>query len=85
MSNLWIDDFKALSPARPLAEQHLKQAEEVVALGRVHIASQVQILDELRKGGHDSLAAEELLATLQHSQALHEEHRDRLRKELGLA
>jgi hypothetical protein len=71
---------------RTLAEQqHLNKAEEAVALGRVHIASQIRILDALRKDGHPTLVAEQLLATFQQSQLLHEEHRDRLRKELGLA
>ena len=85
MSNTWIDDPRPLSPARrALAEQHLKQAEEVVALGRVHIASQVRVVDELRKDGNDTSSAEQLLQSMLTSQRLHEEHRDRLRQELGL-
>jgi hypothetical protein len=67
-----------------LAEQRLKEAEDAVALGRVHVANQVRVLEELRRDGHDTSAAEELLETLLRSQELHEERRDRLRQELGL-
>jgi hypothetical protein len=75
-----------ISPHRRLlAEQHLAQAESAAALGREHIARQERIIAALSAGDHDLQAAEELLKTLKESQVLHEEHRDRLRRELGLA
>jgi hypothetical protein len=37
----------------------------------------------LKRGDHDTAAAEDLLNTLIETQRLHEQHRDRLRLELG--
>jgi hypothetical protein len=70
---------------REMVEQHLAEAEKAVTEGRVHIASQVQIIADLKRGDNDTAAAEALLRTLMETQRLHEEHRDRLRQELGLA
>jgi hypothetical protein len=78
--------LRGLSPARrALAVQNLPLAEHVVALGLEHIARQRGIIDTLKNGGHDTASAEDLLHTLLETQVLHEEHRDRLRAELGLA
>jgi hypothetical protein len=66
-----------------MAERHLVEAKQTVALGLEHIARQEQIIARLTEGGRDRAAAEELLRTLRECQALHEAHRDRLRVELG--
>jgi hypothetical protein len=67
---------------REMASKNLVQAERMVALGLRHIAGQ-----ELRlKGcdGDDLSRARALLETFKQAQVLHEAHRDRLRRELGL-
>ncbi len=75
-----------ISPERRLvAERHLAQAESAAALGLQHIARQQRIIAGLTAGGHDTGIAEELLKTFLETQALHEEDRHRLRRELGLA
>jgi hypothetical protein len=53
--------------------------------GREDIAKQTQLIAELTRAGYDIQAATELLNTLHQSQALLVEHRDQLRRELGLA
>jgi hypothetical protein len=45
----------------------------------------VQIIADLKRGDHDTAAAEALLKTLMETQRLHEEHCDRLRQELERA
>ena len=70
---------------REMVERHLAEAEKAVVDGRVRIASQVQIIADLKRGDHDTTAAEALLNTLMETQRLHEEHRHRLRRDLGLA
>jgi len=69
---------------RKIAEQHLMEAEDMVAQGRKHIARQKRVIAELTRDGHDIASATLLLDTLQESQRMQEQHRDRLRKELGL-
>ena len=68
---------------RETVARHLAEAEKAVTEGRVHIAHQVQIIVDLKRGDHDTAAAEDLLNTLIETQRLHEQHRDRLRLELG--
>ena len=80
------EDVTTISPERRLiAEQHLAQAESAAASGRAHIGRQELIIAVLTAGGHGTAIAEELLKTFRETQALHEEDRDRLRRELGLA
>ena len=61
---------------------HLRQAEQHVAEGEAHIAKQERIIAQLEQDGHDTTAAEELLATLLESQALHEQGARTWRAEL---
>ncbi len=69
---------------RKIAEQNLIEADDAIAQGREDIAKQIQLIAELTREGFDIQAATELLNTLQHSQTLRVEHRDQLRRELGL-
>jgi hypothetical protein len=74
-----------LSPAhREMAEEHLAQAEDACVKGRAHVNQQEAIVAKLPVGGRARASAEALLAVFRESQALHEDHRDRLRYELGL-
>jgi hypothetical protein len=61
----------------------LRQAQSHVAEGETHIRRQKAIIAELETDGHDSTLAREILATLEKTQALHVEGRDRLAKELS--
>jgi hypothetical protein len=69
---------------RKMAEQHLAEAEAVVAEGEQHIADQELRIAELRRDGHGTAAAIELLAIFKNCQVLHIEHRDWLKRELGV-
>lgn len=65
-----------------MIERHLKETEHHVVRGKEHIARQREIIAQLQHDGHDSTQAEELLATLEQTQLLHTETRDRIRDEL---
>jgi hypothetical protein len=60
--------------------EELEAARQHVRQGAAHIKRQRQLIAELRRDGHDTLAkdGESLLATLQATQRLHEEHLERL-------
>ena len=60
------------------------EAEAQVAKGLKHLAEQRAVIAELERDGHDTKTARELFATLMQSQELHIEHRDRLKRELGI-
>lgn len=62
--------------------QRLNGLDQQVALGERHIAEQRALIKKLEREGHDVKSAASLLATLEESQRLHVEHRDRLEKEL---
>ena len=65
-----------------IAIENLAQLERTVALGLKHIADQELRMTRLH--GDDLAQAQSLLQTFKETQALHEEHRDRVRRELGL-
>jgi len=67
---------------RAMILDHLALAREHVALGEKHIARQFEIIAELNRDGHDTVAARELLLQFEESQEEHVKHRDRLEKEL---
>jgi hypothetical protein len=67
-----------------MLREHLAEAEAQVAKGLKHLAEQRAVIAELERDGHDTKTARELFATLMQSQELHIEHRDRLKRELGI-
>jgi hypothetical protein len=69
---------------RRIIEQNLVEAEQAVAQGHEHIVRQKRVITDLMRDGYDIGPATDLLNTLQKSQKLHVQHRDRLRSELGL-
>ena len=69
---------------RKIAEQNLLEADAAIAQGREEIAKQMQLIAELTRERYDIQAATELLNTLHQSQILLVEHRDQLRRGLGL-
>ena len=69
---------------RKIAAQNLIEADDAIAQGREDIAKQTQLIAELTREGYDIQAATELLNTLHQSHTLLVEHRDQLRRELGL-
>ena len=69
---------------RKITEQNLIEADDAIAQGREDIAKQMQLIAELTREGYDIQAATELLNTLHQNQTLLAEHRDQLRRELGL-
>jgi hypothetical protein len=56
-----------------------------VAEGEQHIVDQESRIVELRRDGHSTASAIELLAIFKNCQVLHIEHRDWLKRELGVA
>lgn len=67
-----------------LIQAHLAQAERHVALSDKHIARQIEIIDELERAGGSTVLALDLLATYRLLRALHVEHRNVIRRELGM-
>ncbi|CDX41296.1 conserved hypothetical protein [Mesorhizobium sp. ORS 3359] len=65
-------------------EAELEMVETHVRRGREHIARQYEIIDEFKRKGFPAGEAEEMLATLLDLQRQHEQHRDHVRKKLGL-
>ena len=65
--------------------EHLKAAERHIALSREHIAHQREIIAHLENDGHHVAAerAAVLLALLLDTQALHEQDRERIERELA--
>jgi hypothetical protein len=70
----------------PERRNHLKRDLEMavrhIADGREHIAKQTAMIAKLERDGHDSTAAKELLALLQRTQHMHEDHRENILREL---
>ncbi|SPP93230.1 hypothetical protein [Bradyrhizobium vignae] len=67
-----------------LIQAHLAQAERHVALSDKHIARQIEIIDELERAGGSTVLTLDLLATYRLLRALHVEHRNVIRRELGM-
>jgi hypothetical protein len=65
------------------AEAHLAMAERYVVDGERHVDRQRELIGELKRDGHDTVLATQLLRSLEESQALHIADRDRLRKVLA--
>ncbi|HZR72622.1 hypothetical protein [Bradyrhizobium sp.] len=61
---------------------HLAEAERHIALSDKHIARQIEIIDELERGGHPSLLARDLLRTYRMVRDNHVAHCDVIRREL---
>jgi hypothetical protein len=62
-------------------QQHLVEIERHIARGVVHLARQRELIAELDRAGHDTEEARAILDSLMETQALHQQHRERL---LGL-
>ncbi len=67
-----------------LIRAHLAQAERHVALSDKHIARQIEIIDKLEHAGQSTELALDILATYRLLRASHVEHRDMIRRELGM-
>ena len=67
-----------------LVRAHLAQAERHIALSNKHIARQIEIIDRLERAGRSTNLALDILATYRLLRASHVEHRDTIRRELGM-
>jgi hypothetical protein len=63
-------------------KQALAQVDRHIAASRGHITKQITIIDRLERGGHDSTFAKDFLAILHKIQQMHEDHRERIMREL---
>ena len=63
---------------RQMVLDHLALAEDKIAIER-----QQTLIAELEQGGHDTTMSRQLLSQFFHSQKMHEEHRNRLRRDLA--
>jgi hypothetical protein len=70
---------------RAAKQGELVQAESDVALGAMHIARQERRVAELKRDGHDTSLAEDLLQTFRDCQVSHEDHRKLIKEELAAA
>ncbi|MGY4623256.1 hypothetical protein [Bradyrhizobium sp. USDA 4486] len=68
---------------RAILLEHLNQARRHAAMGEHHLARQEQLIAELDRGGHDTMAAMSVLTTLRRTQELHERDIERLLGELA--
>lgn len=66
-----------------MVRRHLEQAERHVSEGERHVTRQRELVGELKRDGHDTRQAIELLHQFEQLQKLHVADRDRLRKELA--
>ena len=64
-----------------MAQHDLYRVERHVALGDARIAKQLALIEQLGRDGHDTRAAQAFLATIEETQRLHIQHRDRLARE----
>ena len=65
-----------------LIRAHLAEAERHIALSNRHVARQIEIINELKRDGHSTDLALDVLATYRAVHASHLSHRDFIRKEL---
>ena len=68
---------------KDLIAHHLALAEDHVIQGTTHLLRQREIIAEIERHGQDTLPAESFLRLLQETQALHVQHRDRLKQQLS--
>jgi hypothetical protein len=68
---------------RAILLEHLREAEEHVARGAVHVAKQRRIIGELSADGHDTTRARSLLTVMEEVQRAHIKDRDRLLETLA--
>jgi hypothetical protein len=73
----------ALYPQVPHEEDALERANRHIADAMRRIADQRACIDMLRRDGHRTVEAEELLALFETSLALMLEYRDRILRDLG--
>ena len=71
------DDMDVMKGVRRLveAERHVEQGKELVR-------KQCEIIEQLKRDGHDSSVASDVLHTLEQSQMIHIADRDRIREQL---
>ncbi len=67
---------------RAIILEHLAQAERHVADGKQIIEKQEALIIDLERDGHDITDAIKILMTMRQTQALHEDGRDQIMKEL---
>jgi hypothetical protein len=68
---------------RQMVLDHLALAERHIAEDKIAIERQQTLIAELEQGGHDTTMSRQLLSQFFHSQKMHEEHRNRLRRDLA--
>ena len=65
-----------------MLQQHLEEAERHVERGKKLLQKQCEILDRLKRDGHDTSVATDMLHMLEQSQMTHIADRDRIREQL---
>jgi hypothetical protein len=63
-------------------QQQLARAEQRVAQGLAQIEKQRGVIEQLERDGRDATRAKAFFGMLLDSQALYEQHRDRMKQEL---
>jgi hypothetical protein len=62
----------------PLEREHLAKANRDIAEGEQRILAQIQLLEQLRRKGHETDQAELLLLNLQQTLAVWQAHREQI-------
>jgi hypothetical protein len=68
---------------RQMILEHLALAERHIAEGDRRLARQVDLIAELDRDGYDTKDARMILVTMQDTQALHRDDRERILRELA--
>jgi hypothetical protein len=63
--------------------EHLARAETDIAKAQERIERQIELIERLRRNGHDASAATSMLETMHQTLAVMEEHRLLIKKELS--
>lgn len=62
--------------------RHLAEAERHIVQGETHLARQFALIAELERRGHDTRCAQAVLTTMRKAQALYQQDRERILREL---
>lgn len=66
-----------------MLQEHLAIAERHIAVGLKLLAQQEALIAELERHHHDTVGARAVLTTMQETQFLHIDDRDRILREMG--
>ena len=67
---------------RDMVLRHLAEVERHIVQGEAHLAKQLPLIAELERHGHDTRGPQAVLTTMRETQALYQQDRERILREL---